>query len=134
MSEIKEPSQSILDPDLKAILEADSADDTVDRKYIYCASCSHVITSAAMKIAVNGNHSHFFTNPHGFSYQVGCFANALGCALSGSPEAADSWFMGYFWRLAACEQCHAHLGWYFARASGEDYFYGLVLDHIQEDL
>lgn len=130
MTEVKNPPGSIMDPRLKSMLETE---ETNDKNYIYCATCSHVITTAGLKIAVNGNHSHYFTNPHGIDYNVGCFANALGCAISGSPEAADSWFMGYFWRVASCEQCHAHLGWYFTRPSGADYFYGLILDHIQED-
>ena len=108
-------------------------DDSHDKNFIYCGQCSHVITQAAQRIEVNGSHAHLFTNPYGIEFHVGCFAQALGCDISGAAEAADTWFMGYFWRIASCAECHAHLGWYFAQANGEDYFYGLILDRIQED-
>ena len=130
MSEIKDPDTSHLDPKLRSIVDIEPRD---DRNFIYCATCSHIISRPSEKIDVNGSHSHHFTNPHGFSFHVGCFANALGCSLSGSPEAADSWFMGFFWRLAGCAECQTHLGWYFSRATGEDFFYGLILDRIQEE-
>ncbi len=130
MSEIKDPPASTLDPKLRSMLEID---DSNDKNFIYCGQCSHVITQATQRIDVNGSHAHFFTNPFGIEFHVGCFAQALGCDISGRAEAADTWFMGYFWRVASCAECHAHLGWYFAQASGEDYFYGLILDRIQED-
>lgn len=134
MSEVKDPPNTTLDPKLRSMLEIEDSD---DKNFIYCGFCSHVITEAHERIEVNGSHDHNFTNPHGFSFHVGCFGNALGCDISGKPEAADTWFMGYFWRIASCAGCQAHLGWYFARATSSkgaaDYFYGLILDRIQED-
>ena len=130
MSEVKDPTASTLDPNLRSILEIE---DTDDKNFIYCGTCSNVITRTAERIEINGAHAHYFTNPHGFSFDVGCFANALGCEISGNPEAADTWFMGYFWRIAGCAECHAHLGWYFATQEAQDYFYGLILDRIQEE-
>jgi hypothetical protein len=129
MSEIKD-TPSKLDPDLESMLELPTTD---DKGFIYCATCSTVITRAAERTDVNGSHAHHFTNPHGFQFHVGCFANALGCTITGGPEAADSWFMGYVWRLALCAECQSHLGWYFRQTSGEHFFYGLILDRIQED-
>jgi hypothetical protein len=133
MSEVKDPPNSTLDPQLRSMLEIQEPD---DKSFIYCGTCSHVITAAGERTEVNGSHAHNFTNPHGFSFNVGCFGNALGCDISGRPEAADTWFMGYFWRVANCAECHSHLGWYFvlgpASESG-DAFYGLILDRIQED-
>ena len=130
MSEVKTPPGSTLDPELRSMLEIEDAD---DKDFIYCAACSHILTRCDERIEVNGSHGHHFTNPHGFSFHVGCFANALGCDISGAPEAADSWFMGYFWRIATCGECQTHLGWYFARANGAEFFYGLILDRIQEE-
>ena len=130
MSETKDPPISTLDPKLRSMLEIEDAD---DKNFVYCGTCSHVITRGDERIEVNGSFGHHFTNPHGFSFHVGCFGNALGCDISGAPEAADTWFMGYFWRIATCAECQTHLGWYFARSSGEDYFYGLIMDRIQED-
>ena len=119
-----------LDPKLKSMLELEDKD---DKNFIYCAQCSNVITSVAEKISVAGNHAHHLTNPHGFEFNVGCFQQALGCDISGQPEAADSWFMGYVWRYASCAQCHIHLGWYFTQSSGDNAFYGLILDNLQEE-
>ncbi len=130
MSEVKDPPASTLDPKLKSLLDLPAQS---EKDYIYCAACSHVITYASEKTEVNGAHSHYCVNPHGFEFNVGCFANALGCDISGHPEAADSWFMGYVWRLASCGQCRVHLGWYFSAAAGEHYFYGLILDKIQSE-
>lgn len=130
MSEVKDPDVSTLDPALKEMLEIA---EPKDKNFIYCATCSNVISQTSERIEVNGHHAHHFINPHGFEFDIGCFAQALGCDISGSPEAADSWFMGHVWRLASCAQCHAHLGWYFSRPSGDNSFYGLILNAIQED-
>ena len=128
MSEVKDPDVSTLDPKLKAIVESKEEE---DKDFIFCAQCSNVVSRASERIEVGGSHAHHLTNPHGFAFHVGCFANALGCDISGQPEAADTWFMGYRWRIATCASCHAHLGWYFASES--HYFYGLILDRIQQD-
>ena len=129
MSEVTD-EQSTLDPKLKSMLEIA---DPKDKNFIYCATCSHVVTTVEAKMQVGGNHEHFLTNPHGFQFQLGCFTEALGCDISGQGEAADSWFMGYVWRLASCAECHTHLGWYFSATQGEHYFYGLILPNIQEE-
>ena len=130
MSEIDDPKQSTLDPSLKSMLEIA---DPKDKNFIYCATCSHVITELEAKIEVQGNHEHYLTNPHGFQFHLGCFNEALGCDISGQPEAADSWFMCFYWRLASCAECKTHLGWYFSAATGDNYFYGLILNNIQEE-
>lgn len=120
-----------LDPKLKAMLELETRD---DKNYVFCALCSHVITSVSEKIAIAGAHAHYLTNPLGIEFHVGCFGQALGCDISGQPEAADSWFMGFLWRYASCSECHAHLGWYFLQPSSDNAFYGLILDNLQEEL
>ena len=130
MSEVKDPEQSTLDPALRSMLEIEQPK---DKAFIYCAVCSHVITTPSAKIEVHGSHDHTLTNPHGFQFHLGCFSEALGCALSGSPQAADSWFMGYAWTLATCAECGAHLGWHFSSVTGDNYFYGLILNAIQEE-
>lgn len=119
-----------LDPKLRAMLGVDDKD---DKNYVFCALCSHVITRVSEKIAVSGKHAHFLSNPHGIEFHVGCFGQALGCDLSGRPEAADSWFMGFLWHYASCSGCHAHMGWYFSQPSSDNAFYGLILDNLQEE-
>lgn len=128
MSEIKDPPSSTLDPKLSSMLDMQ---DTEDKNFVYCATCSNILTQADCKIEVNGSFQHTFTNPHNFTFNIGCFNQALGCDISGEPHAADSWFYGFVWRIASCAECHNHLGWYFSRR--DDYFYGLILDRIQED-
>ncbi len=131
MSDVVEKARERLDPELQALLDREEAD---ARDFIYCGTCSTVIGRKADSIEVNGSHDHRFTNPYGFLFHIGCFREALGCNIVGSPEAADSWFMGFHWRIASCGECQRHLGWYFDRvAPGSDgeFFYGLILDRIQ---
>jgi hypothetical protein len=117
-----------LDPRLQEIVERERAE---DKDLVYCGACSHVIARKADGQPVNGSHAHHFTNPYGIHFHVGCYAEALGCTISGQPTAADSWFPGFFWRLASCAECQNHLGWYFERPG--EHFYGLILDRIQHD-
>ena len=125
MVDVLDKERQGLDPKLKEIVE-----DT-DRRFIYCSICSNVIARPSDRIEVGGSHHHQFTNPFHVRFHVGCFAQALGCGISGERSAADTWFPGFEWRHAACGECHTHLGWYFDRA--DEYFYGLILDRIQDD-
>jgi len=131
MSEkIADPPNTTLDPKLDSMLEIQTPN---DKSFIYCSMCSHVIGHTADRTEIHTQHTHLLTNPHGFVFNVGCFANALGCEISGTPEAADSWFMNYQWQVAGCAQCHNHLGWYFTQSLERAFFYGLILDRIQQD-
>ena len=116
-----------LDPKLKEIVEREPVE---RRDLVLCASCGHGIAQQSDRIEVAGGFSHYFTNPFGLEYHVGCYADAPGCAISGAAMAADTWFPGFRWRLASCAACQQHLGWYFDQT--EVYFYGLVLDYIRE--
>ncbi len=111
-------------------LEVEKApEETSEKGYVYCATCSSVLADRSDRTEVNGTHEHTCTNPHGFTFHIGCYGQALGCSISGQPMAADTWFSGFRWRLASCSECTTHLGWYFER--GTDFFYGLILDRIQ---
>ena len=117
-----------LDPKLKEIV-----DDDTDNKgeFVYCAVCSNVIARQSDRIEMSGSHDHNFTNPFGIEFHLGCYSDALGCAISGERVAADTWFPGFQWRFANCAECQRHLGWYFDRAN--EFFYGLIIDRIQHD-
>lgn len=131
MIDVVDKKRQSLDPKLRDLLERDEED---AKGFIYCGVCSTVIGRVDDRIEVGGSHDHHFTNPHGYLFHIGCYRDALGCSISGMPEAADSWFMGFQWRIAACAECQRHLGWYFDRAApgGESqFFYGLILDRIQ---
>jgi hypothetical protein len=127
MIDVLDKERQGLDPKLKEIVDREKQD---NKDFVVCATCSHVVARLSDRIEVNSSFSHRFTNPYGLEFHVGCFQDALGGSIAGQRMAADTWFPGFRWRLANCEQCHHHLGWYFDQADG--YFYGLVLDYIQE--
>ena len=117
-----------LDPKLKEIVDKEMDDEP---GFVRCASCAYVIARMTDIIEVNGSYQHQFSNPYGIQFHLGCYANALGCTISGARTHADTWFPGYQWRLATCTQCDQHLGWYFDRDA--EFFYGLILDRIRSD-
>jgi len=131
MTDVVHKERQTLDPGLKNLLERE---EQAARDFIYYGIYSTVIGKGSDRIEVNDSHDHRFTNPYGFLFHIGCFSQALGCNIAGTPEAADSWFMGYQWRIASCSECQRHLGWYFDRiepGAENDFFYGLILDRIQ---
>ena len=131
MIDVVDKERQALDPKLQDLLEREEEE---ARDFIYCGTCSTVIGKNGDRIEVNGSHDHRFTNPYGYLFHIGCFSEALGCSIAGTPEAADSWFMGFQWRIAACGECQRHLGWYFDRVAPgaeSEFFYGLILERIQ---
>jgi hypothetical protein len=98
---------------------------------IVCAACGHPVTSSRQRIEVQGAHAHRFMNPAGFLYRVGCFADAVGCAIVGPPSGEYPWFPGHEWRLATCGGCGVQLGWHFRGETSA--FFGLILDRLRED-
>jgi hypothetical protein len=99
-------------------------------RVLACASCRRPITTTADRIEVAGQHSHSFANPHGFSYHIGCFAQASGCRTAGPPTTYWTWFPPYAWQVENCGACGEHLGWLFR--SEADRFHGLILDRLVE--
>ena len=133
MVDVLDEERQALDPGIAKILDSDveGDDEANDKRLIFCAACSHLLAAQAAAIEVNGAHLHHCENPHGYAFNVRCFAQALGCSISGQPEAADSWFPGYTWRYANCGECTTHLGWLFE--DSEHFFYGLVKERIQTE-
>ncbi len=125
---VDKPGLANLDPKLRELLREQER----SGHFVYCAQCSHVISNVGERIEVAGSHQHQFTNPYGYRFLVGCYRQALGCAISGEPTAADTWFPGFLWRYASCEECSQHLGWFFANSDNQT-FYGLILPRIQVD-
>ena len=95
---------------------------------IFCAHCHHLITTPDEKISVGGAHTHTFTNPHGITYEIGCFRHASGCAQVGESTAQWTWFAGYRWQVAVCAGCQTHVGWSYR--SAHDGFSGLILARL----
>jgi hypothetical protein len=107
----------------------DIVDEVSDpERRLLCATCKHPVTQHDQRITVQGGHEHRFTNPHGITYQIGCFRKASGCAVLGDATTEFTWFRGFAWRIAICANCQAHLGWRFESAS--EYFHGLIVDRL----
>lgn len=123
---------ALAERELESLLE-DKVEKSKDRDPLICAACGERITSIRERVAMNGTHSHTFTNPHGFTFDIGCFRSAPGCKPLGEATQAWTWFPGYAWRMAVCGGCGAHLGWGYepapanAEAGG---FFGLILDRL----
>ena len=116
------------DNERERLVEKQSAEKTKKEKRLFCAGCRHVITHQDERIQVQGGHAHTFTNPHGYTFHIGCFGQAKGCVTTGAGTTEWSWFQGYSWRIALCRHCQGHLGWrYHAQ---DESFYGLILDRL----
>ncbi len=94
---------------------------------ITCRKCGHLITTAAARREVAGQHVHTRLNPHAFVFLFGCFSQAPGCVVHGTPTDEATWFAGCRWQYAHCARCLEHLGWCF---SGAEDFCGLVLEKL----
>jgi len=106
-------------------LDLDNVDEDEDsERELRCVACDHAITKPAFRLSEGGRHIHVFTNPHGYTFQIGCFSEAPGAGATGPPSDEWAWFPGTVWRAAACRGCLAHIGWSFER--GEALFWGLI--------
>ena len=98
--------------------------------FIVCRNCGNRITTPEHIISVNGEHTHTFTNPDGFAYDIGCFSDAEGCNVYGEPTLEHTWFNSFKWSFSVCSGCLVHLGWHYER--GEERFFGLILDLLAD--
>lgn len=110
-------------------LDQDDTGSDPARPRLHCAHCERFITTEDQRIVQSGRHEHRFDNPHGLSFHIGCFAQALGCGAVGVATEQWTWFPGYAWQIALCLSCGLHLGWRY-RGRGGDGFYGLILDRL----
>jgi len=120
------------DPALPHTVEAPVDRGPAAKRRLRCAACDHAITDRDAAISVQGGHEHHFVNPHGHAFHVALFDRAEGVARVGEPVAFYSWFPGLPWQLVVCSNCHAHLGWAWADASGAHAFYGLILPRLRD--
>lgn len=123
---------ALAERDAEALIE-DKTEKSIDRSPLVCSACGERITSVRDRVEINGNHAHTFTNPHGFSFDIGCFRSAPGCRPFGEATEAWTWFHGYAWRVAVCAGCGTHLGWGYERSPADAHaagFFGLILDRL----
>ena len=103
---------------------------TNESSYIYCGTCSEVVTTTADRIERDPQHRHCFRNAEGIVFEIGCFRTAMGCSTVGVPTMQWTWFPEYSWVIAVCANCNQHLGWYY-RGGGGDNFFGLILNALR---
>ena len=99
-----------------------------EERFIFCKNCNHKITSFEEIIAIDGRYRHTFKNPVGLVFQIGCFRDAEGCVVYGDPTQDHTWFPGFDWSFAHCNQCNRHLGWFY-QDNGRSFF-GLILNNL----
>jgi hypothetical protein len=104
--------------------EPDSREKEKKEVPLLCSHCSAAITTRNQTISINGQHEHAFFNPAGIAFEIRCFRQAPGCLVQGDATTQFSWFDGYSWQYATCNNCLAHLGWFFS--SRDNSFFGLI--------
>jgi len=105
-------------------IKREETTDAQSEKSVRCKNCGNDITKPALAIEP---HEHTFRNPAGYSFHVLCYSDAPGAANVGSPTTTDSWFKDHAWTFAICNQCNAHLGWWYRGASE---FVGLIATRL----
>ncbi|MFO7761438.1 MAG: cereblon family protein [Thermodesulfobacteriota bacterium] len=117
--------------DSSTLLSLDDEEDSREAEvYYYCIACRNRITSARQIIEVKGSHTHYYANPFGYVFGIGCFAGAPGVINKGTPTLENTWFAGYSWTYSFCGRCFKHLGWQYLSRFNSGSFYGLILDHL----
>ena len=96
-----------------------------------CKQCGHEIASPRHLEPRQGSHEHTFRNPYGYSFHVLCFSRAPGCRPEGPASREASWFPDTAWRLALCDACQIHLGWYY---EGVESFLGLIATRLVQGI
>lgn len=123
--------QTMTDEQIEAIIhtkEKPEEREKEEEKSIFCKNCNHKVTSYDQIAHINGQHQHTFKNPAGIVYTIGCFSTASGCINQGLPTDEHTWFPGFSWNFALCNNCYRHLGWFFQANSKS--FYGLILNNL----
>ena len=135
-----EPSEAGLDPLLflrveggdvfgRPAIEKTSGPVVEEGRFLRCRFCGEPISREDDAIEVGGRFVHRRTNPGGFTYEFGCFAEAPGLAPQGPSSAEDTWFPEFWWTVGLCRGCRVHLGWIFEGPSAV--FRALILDRLE---
>ena len=91
--------------------------------FVICKLCGHQLADAEQIRKILGTNEHEFKNSFGIVHRFRCYEDAPGCSIQGAKEAADTWFVGYTWRVCFCGKCSTFLGWLF---EADDSFFGLL--------
>lgn len=100
-------------------------------RVLVCKLCRSVITRQNLGMEVDGRHRHVFFNPHGYVFELGCFASAKNVVPVGQKSTEFTWFPGYAWQVVACAGCATQLGWRYIGDGGG--FFGLLVNGLIEE-
>ena len=62
---------------LQKLLESEELEEAADNLSILCRDCLHPVTDPSLRISKDGHHRHVFNNPHGITFEIGCFSSAM---------------------------------------------------------
>nr|XP_012146991.1 PREDICTED: protein cereblon isoform X2 [Megachile rotundata] len=87
----------------------------VDDKLFVCCDCNTLIGRQSKMIPMSKEGPlGTYCNPDGIIYETVTLYHAQGLRLSpNQPSVEYTWFPGYAWTAAMCENCGAHIGWKF---------------------
>lgn len=100
------------------------------KRDIICKFCNNKITDSSKLILINNSTNHTFVNPAGILYNINCYSEAKGCIVTGNKTEEFSWFKGFSWEFALCNNCLNHLGWFYTSDSTS--FFGLISTNLIE--
>lgn len=107
--------------------QADLGEEKAPRALL-CAHCHNPITHSRESCSIGGDSEHHCVNPAGILFHIQCFRTAPGCTVLGPSTMEDTWFTGYHWQMAYCNQCQSHMGWHYAGAGPG--FFGLIKNRL----
>lgn len=102
-------------------------------KAYQCITCGGLIAHSDRLISIDGRNRHLFVNPAGVECDFYTFYSCPGAVAIGEAIGDNSWFSGYFWRIAFCRQCGQHLGWRYeavTRAEQPLKFWGILVSNL----
>lgn len=84
---------------------------------IRCKQCKSNIAwiGDVFSVSSSAGVSGHYVNEYGAVHQTTTVRNIEESSLAcvGRPEVRDSWFPGYAWTIAVCNNCFEHIGWKF---------------------
>lgn len=101
-------------------------------RILICKTCRSKITRRDLGMRVDGKHQHVFFNPHGYVFELGCFASAKNVIASGPKSDEFTWFPGFDWQAVGCTGCSTQLGWRYT-SKNKGGFFGLILTNLAEE-
>ncbi|XP_029034768.1 protein cereblon [Osmia bicornis bicornis] len=102
-----------------------------DDKIFVCCDCDSFIgrQSKMFPMSKEGPQGTY-CNPAGIIHETVTLYHAQGLTLSRNPPSIEyTWFPGYAWTVAMCENCGAHMGWKFTAVRNDlkpRSFWGLI--------